>query len=480
MNKHIDINRENCSNSPSFIDIIDVAHIDKDQLYADLIEKAFFTTDRGKLKLNDGVMGQLYRDYNEMIFANGAFYCPDGMKTDGMVKRELLETISQRITVDIANNTEKAYKALRLHSYEESFDFANKMIIPFKNGDMIVNLKKQWEFRYEDKRPVPYRLPIDYSPLRNKIDTPYFDKWLTDLFYEDDIITLQEYLGYCLLPTTRGQMILLIIGEGGCGKSIINSILKVVFGNAMTTPLDLKQFFDDKFKIAELENQLVFYEDDINDAKLDDSTKFKKFATGELMITADRKFEAPFKFIPYCRIIMCGNHMLKCTTDKSDGFHRRLLPLPTKPKDPTRVNISDFGDKVAAEAKGILQWMLIGLKRFIDNGWKFTQSERSKEYVKDFRGLSDHLPMFMDDCFEKDNSKDFTNEELRIAYARWCMKNDEKPLLNKTVKEWLFNNCSKYGLKMENSNNLIRDGKRSRGFKGGCFKSEWLKPTISI
>ena len=464
----------------TFIDNEECIPEDKNLLFKDLMEKAFYTTNRGTLKLNDGIMGQLYRDFNEMVFANGAFYCPDGMKKAGMVERELQETISQRITIDIAANTTKTYKALKMQAYEDSFDFSDKMIIPFKNGDMSVNPKRQWVFRLNGKQPVPYRLPIDYIPLYNKIPTPNFNKWLNDLFYPEDIITLQEYLGYCLLPTTIGQMMLLIVGEGGCGKSIIKDILKAIFGESMTTPLNLVDFFKDKFKIAELENQLVFYEDDITDDKVNDSSLFKKLATGGLPVTADRKFEAPFKFIPYCRIIMCGNHMLKCTSDKSDGFHRRLLPLATKPKNPNREDISTFGADVAAEAQGILQWALIGLKRLIDNGWKFTQSARSKDYVKDFRELSDHLPLFMDDCFVKDETRDFTNEELRMAYTRWCMSNNEKALLNKTVKEWLFNNCGKYSLKMINSNNLVRNDKRYRGFKGGYFKDEWLKSTIPI
>lgn len=480
MRQTINLNGEKLITTPSFIDDIDCKVEDKNQKFADLMEKVFYTNNRGVLTLDDGKMGILYRDYNEMVFANGAFYCPDGMKKTGMVERELQETISQRITVNIAANTTKTLKALKMQAYEDSFDFSDKMIIPFKNGDMYVNPKKQWAFHYDEKKPVPYRLPIDYIPLRNKISTPNFNKWLNDLFYPEDIITLQEYLGYCLLPTTIGQMMLLIVGEGGCGKSIIKDILKAIFGESMTTPLNLVEFFKDKFKIAELENQLVFYEDDITDDKVNDSSLFKKLATGGLPVTADRKFEAPFKFIPYCRIIMCGNHMLKCTSDKSDGFHRRLLPLATKPKNPNREDISTFGADVAAEAQGILQWALIGLKRLIDNGWKFTQSVRSKDYVKDFRELSDHLPSFMNDCFVKDETRDFTNEELRMAYTRWCVMNDAKALQNKTVKEWLFNNCPKYDLKMVRDANILRSGKRTRGFKGGYFKDEWLKSTIPI
>ena len=463
------------SDTPSFIDIEEADKIDKHQLYSDLFEKSFYEDAKGNLRLNDGILSELYCKYNEMIYANGAFYCPDGMKKIGMVEKEMQGTIRQMLTIDIAKNTKKTIDALKLIAYEDNFDFTDKMIIPFNNGDMQVNLGKQWVFTHESKQPVPYRLPIDYTPLHKKRPTPKFDKWLSDLFYPEDITTLQEYMGYCLLPTTIGQKILLIIGEGGCGKSIIKDILKAIFGESMTAPMDLKEFFDDKFKIPELENQLVFYEDDINDAKLDDASKFKKLATGGLPVTADRKFGQPFKFIPYCKFIMCGNSMLKCSSDKSDGFYRRLLPIPTKPKNTKRKDIRNFGSLVAAEADGILQWMLIGLKRLMDNGWNFTISDRSNQYLQDFRDLSDHLPSFMSDCFVADEEKDFTNEELRIAYSKWCSENDIKPLLQKTMREWMFNNCAKYGLEIVSSSNIVRGDKFKRGFKGGYFKEEWLE-----
>lgn len=458
---------------PTFIDEEEYHPINKEQIYSDMFRESFFKDDRGKLRLNDGILSKLYCLYNEMVYANGVFYCPEGMKKIGMVEKELQETIRQKLTIDLARNTKKTMEALKLTAYEDKFDFTDKMIIPFNNGDMQINLNKNWIFT-EEKQPVPYRLPIDFTHFYNKHCTPNFDKWLNDLFYQEDILTLQEYIGYCLLPTTIGQKMLLIIGEGGCGKSIIKDILKAIFGDAMTAPMDLKEFFDDKFKVAELENQLVFYEDDINDAKLDDASKFKKLATGGVPITTDRKFGQPFKFIPYCRFIMCGNSMLKCTSDKSDGFYRRLLPIPTKPKNTKRKDIRDFGSMVAAEAPGILQWALHGLKRLIDNGWEFTISERSNRYLQDFRELSDHLPSFMGDCFVADETKDFTNEELRKAYSKWCADNDIKSLQNKTVKEWLFNNCGKYGLVMIRDANIIRDGSRKRGFRGGYFKEEYL------
>ena len=39
-------------------------------------------------------------------------------------------------------------------------------------------------------------------------------------------MTLQEYLGYCLIPTNRGQVMMLLKGNGGEGKSRIGVVMQ--------------------------------------------------------------------------------------------------------------------------------------------------------------------------------------------------------------------------------------------------------------
>lgn len=51
-----------------------------------------------------------------------------------------------------------------------------------------------------------------------------------DLLEPEDVITLQEFLGYCLLNTTKAQAMLFLVGRGGEGKSRIGVILEKLFG----------------------------------------------------------------------------------------------------------------------------------------------------------------------------------------------------------------------------------------------------------
>lgn len=444
---------------------------DCDSEIQELHENSFYKDDKGNLKLNDGVFARLYMRVNKIVFANGAFYSTEGMQSVGLVQNEVLESISDRMTTNIASNTKKVVDALKITAYVDDFDFADKMLIPFANGDMELNGTKSWVFMLDGKRPVPYRLPVKFIPLNQPHATPYFNKWLNDLFMPEDIVTLQEYIGYCLLPTTRGQKCLLLIGDGGIGKSVISDILTSIFGRSLTAPNDTQQFLADKFKLAELENQLVFYEDDLSDKHLEETGVFKKLITNQTYLTADRKNEQPFKFKPYCRFIMCGNDMLASKYDKTDGFYRRLLPIRVKPKDPNRKNIPDMGARVAREAEGIIQWALVGLKRLMDNNWQFTVSERSEQYLNGYKAMSDHFPDFVEDAFTMGEDKVFTTTELLSTYKTWCRRSSITPCSDRVVTRWFANNSEKYHL--EPTNNIRVDGVRFRGYTGAEISAEF-------
>ena len=60
------------------------------------------------------------------------------------------------------------------------------------------------------------RLPIAY--VSDRTAPTRWLQFLNELLYEEDIPALQEYIGYCLLPVTKAQKMLLMVGKGGEGK----------------------------------------------------------------------------------------------------------------------------------------------------------------------------------------------------------------------------------------------------------------------
>ena len=105
------------------------------------------------------------------------------------------------------------------------------------------------------------RLPVEYQP-----DAPAPTKWLEfldGLLIPEDILTLQEYLGYLLIPSTKAQKMLVMTGKGGEGKSRIGLLLKKLFGEASHSESILR-IETNRFASANLEYKLVMVDDDLN------------------------------------------------------------------------------------------------------------------------------------------------------------------------------------------------------------------------
>ena len=79
----------------------------------------------------------------------------------------------------------------------------------------------------------------------------------------DSIPTLQEYLGYCLIPSTKGQKMMLIVGKGGEGKSRIGLVLKRLMGDAASNG-SVQKVENNRFARADLERRLLMIDDDMD------------------------------------------------------------------------------------------------------------------------------------------------------------------------------------------------------------------------
>jgi len=132
------------------------------------------------------------------------------------------------------------------------------------------------------------RLPVKYSP-----DAPQPVIWLrflSELLEDEDILTLQEYLGYYLIPTTRGQTMMLLKGNGGEGKSRIGVVMQKMLGNNLKNG-SIAKIERSPFARADLEHQLVMVDDDMKMEALKSTHYLKSLITAEMPMDLERKGE---------------------------------------------------------------------------------------------------------------------------------------------------------------------------------------------
>ena len=448
------------------IEVIDNDDLTKEQI-AQLYEDDMWLNDK-KTKVNENTFAKYFRDVNKLQYNNGLFYTREGKETEETISKYIWISIEKAgINSSVANTVKKLLGAVKLASTVDEL-VMQENLIPFSNGDLMIT-EEGWVFNMDSYQPTPYRFPI---PLMGEIDdTPYFHKWLDDLFTEEDITILQEYLGYALIPSTKAQKALFLVGEGGVGKSVISVILEGILGSALVSTTNTKEFLEDKFKLPELENSLVLYDDDLDSTALTGTGFYKKLITNNISITADRKYGQPFKFKPNVKVISCCNEMLTSMYDNTDGFYRRLLPLVTKPKRKDFVPDRNFNDKIKNEINGIVQWALIGLKRLIENDWVLSESERSKGYISAKKNMGNHFPDFLESVFDFGEEGKVTSVDIQSIYQVWCRHNGIDAKKPRTLQTWLTDNAESYGIRY--STHIPAGEKEVRGYKGMIIKPEW-------
>lgn len=409
--------------------------------------------------INEEIFINVFLNMYGLRFIGSKFYDKEGNQVqEGRLKKQIQDKISKFITKDLAKRTCQLYQALEHHCYTEPPTVEENRIC-CKNTDLLIDLKTG-EITPTNKKFVLSRLGITYKEDAKRAEK--WEKFLNDLLYEEDILTLQEYMGYCLIPTTKAQVALFLIGRGGEGKSRIGYILREIFQNRFISD-KIHKLEDDRFLSARLEDKLIFYDDDLNTKKLRETGTFKQLITNEIEVEIEPKGKEKRPVQLFTRFVSCGNMALSSCFDKTDGFYRRLLILNCKEKDREKDD-RNLNEKLKGELDEIFNWCLIGLQRLVRNDFNFTASDRAKEAVEDLRNEDNNLIEFFEDTsvFEYKKDAETTTKDIQTVYKIWCDKNGYQCLSDNTLYFYLKSNQKKLKIKYKNR---IKS-KRVRGYEG--------------
>ena len=154
-----------------------------------------------------------------MVCVDGSFFTVEGRVADEEgIRKQIYEMLRSHFTSGTARRATTLLETLRLEAYTPELPIQEDRI-HVANGTLFLN----GEFRVE-KEFCRNRLPVNYDPSAPQPVT--WLRFLSDLLEAEDILTLQEYLGYCLIPTNRGQVMMLLKGNGGEGKSRIGVVMQ--------------------------------------------------------------------------------------------------------------------------------------------------------------------------------------------------------------------------------------------------------------
>lgn len=438
----------------------------------------------GTVNINDKKFAEWYVKRNELYCINDRFYTRYGQISDNEFRNNIHNIIGGIITTRLSAKVESLLASVKNEAFTK-LDAPDKYKVQFDNISFDVRHGKLEEC---DTFFTLHQIPHNYDA---KADCPKFKRFINNLFYEEDIPVIQEYLGYCLVPNTLAQTALFIIGEGGEGKSRIPVLMEHIIGADNVVVGDFEGL-QDKFSTSSLDKQMLFMDDELTLTALDDTSNFKKIVTAETAMEVEVKGKPKYKTKLYSRIICCGNGAIQSKFDRTDGFYRRLLLCKVRPVhyDKPDRTLSDQLDK---EIPGIINWMLEGLCRVVKNGFIIEPSKRMSDEVQSLRDNSDTIQLFMNDKqfidYTFDEEDKVSIKQLYDAYENWCQDNSyliiHKNTFGKTIRRTYKSTLSKKLMNPQRVNELISkekvyiNKKQVRGVVGIKLKNYKKSFTVS-
>ena len=339
-------------------------------------------------------------------------YLPDG----ATYIKELVEAavdgknISSRTASEVMGHIQR-----RTYINRDEFD-SNIDEITLKNG--VLNTKT-YDFRDHDpEKHSLLRIPVNYEP---DADCPLFKKFLIEtLPNKIERETIIELFGYCLVRNYSIQKWFMFLGEGANGKGTLLSTLRTFLGVNNISAVELQEF-DKPFSIAELYGRLANIVGDLSAKELYHSGRLKSLTGGDLLL-AEKKFQNPFNFVNYAKLIYSANDLPK-TFDGTRAFWRRVMLINFNETFTGKADIKDLWKEFTTdeEMSGILNLAIEGLHR-LDVNQQFTKNNSADEVADHYIRNSDPVAAFFIDCVEITNdANDYISlQSLHAAFVEYC------------------------------------------------------------
>jgi len=389
--------------------------------------------------------------YHFVRTEEGTLYCwnPETRiyeECEKKIKRELreiakLHNVRDKITRYVVNEVISYIKDLSYRSYKELE--SSRYIIATSNG-WAFDVKTWIEtgtlkvFRPTPEYFIRHRISAEFHQSKfekafellnsgkvkdwlelGPILCPKIHKTFTEWVRPEDVRTLYEIIGYTLYPRYSIHKMIMLVGEGGNGKTTYANLIKRFLGNENVSARDLQSLAEYQFSRIDLVGKLANIFVDLPKKPLKETGVIKAL-TGEDTIIIDIKHRPRgFEYENYAKMIFTANE-LPPVFDQSLGWWRRwiVIEFPNKflsedelegiPEEKRKELIErkriEFLDSIATkdELSGLLVMSLLAVRDLIKRGSFSTRGDFKTEWLRRVDSVFDFLVTLEKEGIEKD------------------------------------------------------------------------------
>ncbi len=310
--------------------------------------------------------------------------------------------------------------------FDEDIEFANSFDgINCLNGELIWDSSGWRLTAHKRESYLINQIPITYDP---EATAPRFVQFLEEIFAsdsdkDDKKLLILEFIGYTLQSNCKLEAFILLIGEGGNGKSVLLALIKILCGPENTVAVGLDEL-DNPFDRAELFGKLANIVTEIPKGAILNDAQLKSITSNELM-KASFKYQPIFHFEPFCTCWFGTNHLPQ-TRDYSSALRRRTYIVHFNETFTGKSKDRNLITKLGSEASGILNLVLEAFGNVLKRN-DFTQPASTVEAGDRWLKQCNPLKQFIDEICERGKHR-ISKQVFFSAYEQWCYQKGYQPL----------------------------------------------------
>lgn len=277
--------------------------------------------------------------------------------------------------------------------------------------------------------------PLHFITKQTAVDPDNEDLklWLDalDVFFQGDkelIDYVQKVAGLATIGKVYEEAMIIAYGGGRNGKSTFwNSIARVLGNYSGAISADILTVGckrNAKPELAEARGKRLLIAAELEEGMRLSTSNVKQLSSTD-EINAEKKYKAPFKFVPSHNLVLYTNHLPKVGAI-DEGTWRRLIVIPFQAKLEGTSDTKNYGDYLFTNAGGaILSWAIDGAKKAIEEDYKIRKPQIVQDAIGKYKESNDWFNHFIIECCEIGEDFEEKSGELYQEYRAFCFRTGE-------------------------------------------------------
>ncbi len=361
-------------------------------------------------------IGQKIRDI--YIYENGVYVLGQNIITS-----EIQLILEKNADSKCKNHILEMIKDLTLTNRE---DFkVDKNLINLNNG--ILNIETEELIPHSPEYLFFTKIPINYN---KDAQCPIIQRFLNEILPEEHVKIVFEWFGYCLYRSYFIKKAIIFVGERDTGKSTLIKLFVRLIGVENTSVVSLQKISSDKFASSNLYNKHINVYDDLEAKDVNDNGMFK-IATGDGIITGEKKFNEQFQFQNYAKLTFACNKIPEVKDINDPAYFSRWIIIPFT----ARIEKVDksLSDKINTpeELSGLLNMAILGLSEILAKQ-DFSYNKTPDEIKIEMLLSGSTIANFAYECLEEDIGSWVSKDDMYEEYSKYAQSNN-LPVFDKTM-----------------------------------------------